>query len=488
MEQDDLLQSALLIVERSNNPIVILDDDLTITYLNKIGNDQFGHLISNHPNIYNLFEQYLEDEREDILHSIESDVTLIDGSELFFKIDSKKYIFKTYVFDIEGNYAIIFNDITEESFLNKRLKKQIQLVEDNVLISKTNSKGIITYASQKFCDLAGYTKSELIGQPHNIVRHPDMPKEAFEDLWNTVQSGQIWTGEVKNRKKDGGFYWVKANVSPDFNYNGDLIGYTSVRSDITLEKMFNDKLYHDVEEKSNELAKQETLLQQKSKNAIMGEMISLITHQWKQPLSAMSLKISDIKIKYALGMIDEQYINDISKSLMRSINYMSETIDDFKNFFKPNRENEKIKPSEVVKDSLKLLEPIIKKESIDVKADFGNSCEITTRKNELLQVVMNIIKNGIDILIEKEIKPAKIDIKLFETDQTSTIYIGDNGGGVPTDLIEKVFEPYFSTKGDKGTGLGLYMSKNIIENQLGGKLRVENINGGATFIIELPKV
>jgi PAS domain S-box-containing protein len=108
-----------------------------------------------------------------------------------------------------------------------------RLVDDYIIASTTDLDGIITYVSNLFCKMSGYTKDELIGKSHNFMRHPDMPKSAFEDMWNTIQSGQIWKGEVKNLTKDGGFYWVDSVVSPIVNEDGETIGYKSFRFDIT---------------------------------------------------------------------------------------------------------------------------------------------------------------------------------------------------------------------------------------------------------------
>ncbi len=103
------------------------------------------------------------------------------------------------------------------------------LFQGRVIISETDLKGVITYANRKFCEISGYTKEELVGQPHNIIRHPDMPKEAFDKLWSTIQSGQIWHGLVKNLRKDGKFYWVETEVLPSKDSKGNIIGYVAAR-------------------------------------------------------------------------------------------------------------------------------------------------------------------------------------------------------------------------------------------------------------------
>ena len=117
-----------------------------------------------------------------------------------------------------------------------KVEDTLSLIDKNVIVSETDLAGIITYASDAFCTISGYKKEELLGQAHNIVRHEDMPKEAFSDLWKTIKKNHTWTGEVKNKKKDGGFYWVKAIISPKYSYDGDIIGYVAIRQDITDKK------------------------------------------------------------------------------------------------------------------------------------------------------------------------------------------------------------------------------------------------------------
>jgi PAS domain S-box-containing protein len=118
------------------------------------------------------------------------------------------------------------------------MSEEVKLSKDTMIVSETDSKGIIVYANSDFCEIAGYTKKELIGQPHNFVRHQDMPKAAFKDLWQTVQSGKVWNGIVKNKTKNGGYYWVNATAYPSKNSKGEL-RYVSVRVKPTDEEISN---------------------------------------------------------------------------------------------------------------------------------------------------------------------------------------------------------------------------------------------------------
>ena len=118
------------------------------------------------------------------------------------------------------------------------LEREVKLSKDTMIVSETDSKGVIIYANSDFCDIAGYTKEELIGKPHNYVRHPDMPRAAFKDLWDTIQKGNVWNGIVKNKTKDGGYYWVNATAYPSKNSKGEL-RYVSIRVKPTDEEVEN---------------------------------------------------------------------------------------------------------------------------------------------------------------------------------------------------------------------------------------------------------
>lgn len=154
-------------------------------------------------------------------------------------------------------------EIYLQNILHKKASQYLlNAYDENVIASKTDIKGIITYTSQAFCDISEYSKEELIGKAHNIVRHPDTPSEVYKELWDVIQSGKQWRGEIKNSKKNGGFYWVKVTVSPEFNYNGEIIAYSSIRQDISSQKyneqvslidyltqVYNKKYYDEILEK-----------------------------------------------------------------------------------------------------------------------------------------------------------------------------------------------------------------------------------------------
>jgi PAS domain S-box-containing protein len=415
----------------------------------------------------------------DILHKI----------ELFLE----KEILSNIKQELDSTYSklwlyLIFNIISILIFLlmiilvTKLIKSEQRsrkLIDKYIISSTTDLKGKITEVSDAFCTISGYTREELIGKPHNIIRHPDMPKSAFKDLWQTIQSGKTWNGRVKNLKKDGGYYWVYANVEPLFDKKGKIEAYAAVRLDITDSIHLKDEL-----ERSKK--KDKTLLQQ-SKLAQMGEMISMIAHQWRQPLTAISATSSDLHLKNILDNYDKEYFNQQLEKIDDLSQHLSKTIDDFRNFYKEDNNKEDVLYSDIVNGALQIVSISLQEKNISIKTNYNCKTKINTLPNELRQVILNLIKNSEDALLDKNIKDPYISIKTHEDSSYSYLEISDNAGGIPQDIIDKIFDPYFSTKTQKdGTGLGLYMSRIIIRDHSNGQLLVDNTQNGVCFTIKIP--
>jgi PAS domain S-box-containing protein len=354
--------------------------------------------------------------------------------------------------------------------LQGEVSNYVDIMDRYIISSKTGLKGIITEASQAFCDISGFTREELIGQPHSVVRAPDMPSSIFQEMWDKIQSNQTWQGEIKNRRKDGSYYWVLATITPEFNHKGEKVGYIAIRQDITDKKLVQQK--------------QEQLIQQ-SRQAAMGEMIGMIAHQWRQPLSSISTIAGGIELAISLETLDNTKLQQEMDEINHLTQHLSQTVDDFRNFFKPNKEKQEIEVERLIADTLKLLKPLLVNHNVEIVQDIAN-IQLLTYGNELKQVIINILKNGLDQLVDMDVKEKRIEITTKTDNDHYFIMISDNGGGIPEDIIVKVFEPYFSTKSKNGTGLGLYMSKTIMFDHIGGDLRVSNSEIGAVFELMIP--
>ena len=250
----------------------------------------------------------------------------------------------------------------------------------------------------------------------------------------------------------------------------------------------NESLEIKVKKEIEKNREKEQLLVQKSKFIALGEMISNIAHQWRQPLSELSSILMYIKFKYSIKALDEKILEQKLQEADKVLEFMSHTIDDFRNFFMPKKEKEEFLLHLVVDIVINIVSSTLKNYNIKLEIDIDKKLVLKTYLNEYEQVLLNIINNAKDVLIEKNVKEPIVKIKAYEEENSVVLTIEDNGGGVLVEPKGKIFEPYFTTKEHgNGTGIGLYMSKIIIDKNMKGKLRVRNTNEGAKFIISIPK-
>jgi len=238
-----------------------------------------------------------------------------------------------------------------------------------------------------------------------------------------------------------------------------------------------------------ELTQKDKLLTLQSKQAVMGEMISMIAHQWRQPLSTVTLTISNLQVKKLLGeTIEEEVVDRTLNNISDTIVYLSETIDDFQTYFHPNKDINKVEINDLVKKAVNFALPRLKDTDIIIEHENeANRVIIQTYTNELIQVLLNILNNAIDELIAKKIQNPLVQVNVENLPNELNIYIKDNAGGISQENIEKIFEPYFSTKGKNGTGLGLYMSQMIMHKQFNSLIEVQTNSIGSVFTIKVPK-
>jgi PAS domain S-box-containing protein len=234
------------------------------------------------------------------------------------------------------------------------------------------------------------------------------------------------------------------------------------------------------------LHEKDQLLLQQSRQAAMGEMINNISHQWRQPLNTIALTIQGFMSTYEQGECSYEYVDETVKQIMNQVLHMSQTIDDFRNFLRPDREIKQFNLKEAVKKTLLLVGDSFKSQNIKVHTEAQEDLIVTGYQNEYCQVLLNILNNARDVLTERKIVSSQIEINLFREGHRHIATISDNAGGIPDAIIDRIFDPYFTTKdADKGTGIGLYMSKTIIENRMNGKISVRNTDLGAEFRIEV---
>jgi len=237
---------------------------------------------------------------------------------------------------------------------------------------------------------------------------------------------------------------------------------------------------------AKKIIEKDKLITKQSKFAAMGEMIGMIAHQWRQPLTGIGMTVDNLKLDIELETIDEKVWSDNLDSIKKQILYLSHTVDDFRNFFKPNQATQEVNLSQLMDDSVQIIQSALDKSGVKLYKVYEDNMMIKTFRNDIMQVVLNLIKNSNDAFVEQGIKEGEIKVGIGKIKGGVEIEVSDDAGGIPEDILDKIFDPYFSTKDDKnGTGLGLYMSKMIVEEHLGGKLEVDTDSEGTSFVIKL---
>ena len=245
----------------------------------------------------------------------------------------------------------------------------------------------------------------------------------------------------------------------------------------------NDSLKERVRQEVEAQREKDKMLVQQSKMAAMGDMISMIAHQWRQPLNQMSYVMMNIEGAYEDRTLSREYLDTKLKEGENLLEYMSHTIDDFRDFFKPDKEKEEIELTYLVDNAIGLIEKGLEKHHVELVKKYECNEKLYLYKNEMIQVLLNLLKNAQEAL--DGIEDARIIVSIYKENEKLKIAVEDNGEGISSDNLDKVFEPYFSTKMHQGTGLGLYMSRMIVQEHMNGLLTLESLDKGTRFIISL---
>jgi signal transduction histidine kinase len=305
-------------------------------------------------------------------------------------------------------------------------------------------------------------------------------------LSGKIENILIGTKRFSNNELD---YRIKVNSKDEIGQLENSFNEMAAKIEelIKEEKEINETLEKRVLEETLKQKEQEQLLIQQTRLAAMGEMIGNIAHQWRQPLNALGLVFQNLKFSYEIGELNDEVIDRTVGKANILTNNMSKTIDDFRNFFKPNKEKEYFDINKGVLDAIDLVESTFSHHSIKLEKNFKEEkIEFLGFPNEFSQAILNIISNAKDALVENKIENPMVKIETKIEEEVIYISIKDNAYGIKDAIINKIFEPYFTTKNEvQGTGIGLYMSKIIIEKNMNGQIIVENTHEGANFIIKL---
>jgi PAS domain S-box-containing protein len=391
--------------------------------------------------------------------------------------------------------SILLYILTRQFFINLQKEKDkltnanyiLEEVIENapVIIFWKDKNGVYQGANKQLLEIMNLkNKEELIGKKDSDFNISEKEDFVNDDLYvMTNKKPKLNYSETittKNKEKRV----LNSSKVPLFDNTGKVIGVLGVVQDITEQS-----------NRQEQIKSQEQLLIQQSKLASMGEMIANIAHQWRQPLSVISMLATGIKLQKELKLSDEQSEIESLELINDNAQYLSKTIDDFKNFFKESTIKNKVYSDDIVKKTLKLILPRLKNQDIKIVENYEN-VEFNAYESELIQVFINIINNSIDAL--EEIEADKfIFIKTNKINNNLVIQIKDNAGGIREEIIDKIFEPYFTTKDEKqGTGIGLFMCNEIVVKHLRGTIFVVNESfeyldktyKGSLFTIKLPLV
>lgn len=396
-----------------------------------------------------------------------------------------------------------------------------EAIENSNIVSKTDIEGIITFVNEEFCSIFGFSKDELLGKNHNIVRHPDVPKENFRDLWTTIKTKKKpFKSTVKNLTKDGRTVYLNTTITPILDKNDNIIEFIAIRYDVTAEvelkkrlelrdkelellnktleervavqtkqlKELNKTLEQRVQKEIEKNRQKEKMLFWQSRLASLGQMLGNIAHQWRQPLTELNLGLFNLKKSFQNN--DEETFLEYYNDSKTAITNMSNTIEDFTNFFNPDKEKSAFYIKDAINEALMITRKSVERNEVAVNCSL-KGLRIVGVSNELAQVIINLIHNAQEAYIENNIENRRLDISVSEDlhKNFAIISISDAAGGIKDENIDKIFEPYFTTKHKSvGTGLGLFMSKMIIEKGFNGTMNVEQIKDGTKFIITIAKV
>lgn len=324
--------------------------------------------------------------------------------------------------------------------------------------------------------------------------HPDDLIKTESILNTAIAEQKMYNAAFRIILHDGTIRYLQAYGFATYDEQSHPIKVVGINYDITDSKQTEEELQKKIDDAIEEKREQETLLIQQSKLASMGEMISAISHQWRQPLNSVGLYVQDFKSAYKYGELDEHYLNDSIERIMQQIRYMSQTIDDFRNFYRIQSDTSEFDIVTSIQSSLNLYQAQLHNHDIEYTFHFDpmHTYIMEGNSNHLQQCFVNIFSNAVDAIKERrhrDTQPfsAKISVRIENIEDSIHIIINDNGIGISAQNAQKVFEPYFTTKQEgSGTGLGLYMSHTILHKYFNGTIMIQPQSEGVSVIITLP--
>lgn len=399
----------------------------------------------------------------------------------------------------------------DELLENQKLLESI-IENDNSGIAIINYNGVFKFSSNILNNILEYELNELNGTNIIDITIPTYKEDILKALKYSTTQGHFKRLKHELYKKDGSKIYVETSFTMLPNKQEIVLIINNLQYEKELE-LLNSSLEYRIKFKTKELEQLNQILENRIKDEVeknrekdllmfqqarlasMGEMIGNIAHQWRQPISAVMALVQSIEFRNRIGKLDDEFIKDKTSEALTIIKKMSHTIDDFRNFFSQTKKKDQFNIAQLFEENLLFLNDTFKGNSIEVIKNINSNIAIEGYKNEVSHSFLNILSNAKDALIENNIGNVKryIFVDINDTPTSIIITIKDNAGGIKNDYITKIFDPYFTTKHQShGTGIGLYMTKQIIEKNMSGKISVSNVSyeynnhkyTGAEFIIE----
>ena len=406
---------------------------------------------------FNLLVNKLLTMQSQFLNNAKTTYETVTKKTKDLKIEIMIYLLLILSFTIFIGYLISSNIINSIYKVQNGLNEFFEYLNHK----KNKAKTIQIDSNDEFSQMADIINLNVHKIQNNIEKNEALIKDATKVLEN-IKGGNLGKRLTKQT-------------------NNDALNELKLRMNNMI-----DNLEFKIQDEISKRLKQEQILIQQSKLAAMGEMIGNIAHQWRQPIAEISAILTNMKVTYQFNKFTKQYMDTKISEANKLTSYMSQTISDFQNFFNPQREKELFSIKQACEDAFFIVQSSLKYHGITIDFDIKEDSEVYGYKNEYSQVILNILSNAKDVFIERKIQKPSIKIEIKTGNNYAIVKIKDNGGGIKNEILEKIFEPYFTTRHKtQGTGIGLYMSKNIIERSMNGFINVINKNQGACFTIKV---
>ncbi len=364
----------------------------------------------------------------------------------------------------------VARDVTEANIAARSRLEILRGLDASAIVSITDHKGIISYVNDKFCEIAGFTREELIGSSHQVMNSGFHPSGYFKEMWETIIAGKTWQGEICNRRKNGDLYWVDSAITPILGEEGQR-QYIAIRFDITERKL---AMAH---------------LQTSSRLIALGEMVAGVGHEINNPLAIAQGYVERIERVLGSMEIDDSRLSTSIEKVYVAHDRIKNIVSGMRTFARADKDQKYlVSIPKALEEAKNLLLELYKKEGVELKVakmNFPNDLTVMGSTGKIQQIVMNIIQNAKDATDGKVSR--KIECSLAQsTSKFCILTISDNGMGVPEAIKDKIFQPFFTTKAaGKGTGLGLAIASNLVK-ELNGTISFESKVVGTTFIVTLP--